>query len=343
MENESFNKTKAKHIRRRNKNMKITIESNKTLLDILDDKRKVLKLVTIIVVLVMTIFIGLAFITVSVKSVYPYNLIRVNTFGATTMKDESKEINYWLFNTAELWANSGIYVEKGDILTIRSSGKFNTAIHHMIDAAENNYQYTSGWSGPEGHPKDNDRDLYRAEYRICKSKVADALIMQVVPEGKNLIDDSLLTFSEKNKENIYFIGKECVDLHINNNGHLHFAVNDIVLTRDVINEMIKHNNSLIDNEINKNKKNNASDDISWNKYNSKFFHFGKTPNGTCKRDMNEMTYYRDSALYIHDSLYHYGENKNLYKSTKLYANTYYNVWFDDNVGSFLIVVERKKQ
>lgn len=234
--NNSRPRTRRSRKYHRNKDMKITIESNKTLLEILDDKRKVLKLLIIIVVLAMTIFIGLSFVTVSIKSVYPYNSIRVNAFGTTTMQDEDKEIHYWLFNTAELWANSGIYVEKGDKLTIRSSGKYNTAIHHLVNAADSN-KNNSDWIGPDGHEKDSDRDKLRAEFRIKPNQPVDAIIMQVRHDNKNKYSS------------IYYIGKECVDLRIHESGYLHFAVNDILLREDVIENMIKRNNSLIKNAI----------------------------------------------------------------------------------------------
>lgn len=362
----------------RNRNMKITIESNKTLLEILDDKRKVMKLLIIIVVLAMTIFIGLSFVTVSIKSVYPYNSIKVNAFGTTTMQDEDREIHYWLFNTAELWANSGIYVEKGDRLTIRSSGKFNTAIHHMVNAANSN-NYNSYWIEPDGHEKDSDRGKLRAEFRIEPDQPVDALIMQVIPYDsiqKSKIEiEKFLLHNDKNKDNIYFIGKEYVDLRIRESGYLHFAVNDIVLRKEVIEDMRKRNDSLIkdaiknqviDSILNKDSIKPKScwyslcrkidsieratkgrarkqdiyclldkdsikceiiskrvdsifshDEKMWRNFNAKFLDFGPYP-GQKKitKDTNEMTYYKDSG--------------------------YYNAWFDDNLGSFLIVIEHKK-
>ncbi|MBO4660358.1 MAG: hypothetical protein J5610_02740 [Prevotella sp.] len=49
------------------------------------------------------------------------------------MKSEDKEVIYWLLNTADVWANSGIHVEKGDELTIRASGLSHAGIHHLVD------------------------------------------------------------------------------------------------------------------------------------------------------------------------------------------------------------------
>lgn len=352
--NNSRPRTRRSRKYHRNGNMKITIESNKTLLDILDDKRKVLKLLIIIVVLAMTIFIGLSFITVSIKSVYPYNSIRVNAFGATTMQSEDREIHYWLFNTAELWANSGIHVKEGDRLTIRSSGKFNTAIHHMINAAESN-DFNIDWLGPEGGKSSQKRDEQRMDFRIFTKLPANALIMQVVPDTCNALSVSLITRNPRNKNDIYFIGKERVDLIVQKEGNLHFAVNDIVLTEDVINRMIKQNDDsigsrmmkLIDSIGSTKRKGDHGLDLkkwreinkesymdAWRMLNKEFLGFGPAPGqdkiwDTC----NEMTYYRDSIVKTH---------KKYHKTITDSVGTYYNAWFDDNVGSFLIVVERIK-
>lgn len=341
--NNSRPRTRRSRKYHRNRNMKITIESNKTLLEILDDKRKVMKLLIIIVVLAMTIFIGLSFVTVSIKSVYPYNSIMVNAFGTTTMQDEDKEIHYWLFNTAELWANSGIYVEKGDRLTIRSSGKFNTAIHHMIHAADSN-SYNFDWLGSEGSKSNKKRDEQRMDFRIFSKLPANALIMQVAPDDVSI--DSLITCKDENKKGIYFIGKERVDFIVPNEGYLRFAVNDIVLTEDVINKMIARNDSLIRDAIIKSLQDKSSikseimskqvdslfsDEETWRKFNKEFLDFGPAPKyNKLTKDTNEMTYYRDFHKKMYDE-----------KSTDS-VGTYYNAWFDDNVGSFLIAVEHIK-
>ena len=81
--------------------------------------------------------------------------------------------------------------------------------------------------------------------------------------------------------NIYYIGKERVDLRVNQDGYMHFAVNDIVVTTSVADVMIKNNE---------------------------------------KEGLNLK-----------------GDEMLDYKRWK-----YANVWYDDNIGSFLITIERKK-
>jgi hypothetical protein len=298
--------------------LKVEIVSNWSFLEILGDRKKVSKIIASLLILVVTIFIGLAFVTISIKRIYPYNDIKINSSGAITMQNENIEIIYWLFNTADLWSNSGIKVKKDDVLTIRASGKFHTAIHHLVKDTRSNKKLDDNWVGTDGDGKNNisTRDSLRKQYRIFADKAQDALIMQVIPENidKNSEEfEKYLSFTDgNNKDNFHFIGKERIDLRIHNNGILHFAVNDIVLTENVINKMIAENNSLID----KYAANHPKDTV-WVKLNDKFFKFGKYPcYVTATKDTNEMIYYREKK--------------------------YYNAWYDDNVGSFLIVIERKK-
>ena len=93
---------------------------------------------------------------------------------------EDTEISYWLFNTAELWANSGIEVKKGDVLTIRASGASHTAIHHLVEDAGSNKTLRDKWVGTGGtRPTGSTRDKYRREYRIARNLPEGILLMGV--------------------------------------------------------------------------------------------------------------------------------------------------------------------
>lgn len=310
----------------------IEITKYKSLHDILDSRLKVGCAIFSLLILTIATFVGIGIITITLKRMYPYNNIRTNALGATTMQNENKEITYWLFNTAELWANSGIKVNAGDVLTIRASGKSHTAIHHLVQDAADNLKLRDRWVGTSGdESKDSIRDQLRSKYRIFGGKNQDALIMQVVPdEGIDLSDkeknERYLTFEHpqiesngfidgikagdwvrKHKENFYYIGSEKVNLRINNAGILHFAVNDIVLTDNVILRMCAENDSLI----------KAKEYDKWESGNKRFFSFGQNPIfKTTTENCNEMTYYKQEK--------------------------YYNAWFDDNTGSFLIIIEQNK-
>lgn len=74
--------------------------------------------------------------------------------------------------------------------------------------------------------------------------------MQVIPGGiansgtvdvRHLTAFSLTEDGAHETNDLYLIGKERTELHINQDGILHFAVNDIVLTPDIIYEMVLDN------------------------------------------------------------------------------------------------------
>ena len=187
------------------------------------------------------LFTGIATVALAIKRLYPYSDITTNGLGATTIKSENSEVSYWLYNTAILWANSGIDVEKGNIITIRCSGKFNTAIHHLYDSAKENKEMQDEWIGPEGvqdDPMNHNGSYERRQYRIFPSLPTGALVMQVVRNNPfdTPKDDGA------NGDDFYFIGGERENIYINNPGTLYFSLNDIVFNtrtiRDLLSESI---------------------------------------------------------------------------------------------------------
>lgn len=188
------------------------------------------------------LFTGIATVALAIKRMYPYSDITTNGLGATTIKSEKSEVSYWLYNTAILWADSGISVEEGDIITIRSSGKFNTAIHHLYDSAKENKEMQDEWIGPEGvqdDPVNHNGSYERRQYRIFPSLPTGALVMQVV--RNNPFDSP--NDGDAREENFYFIGGERENIYINNPGTLYFSLNDIVFNdvtiRNLLDESVK--------------------------------------------------------------------------------------------------------
>lgn len=224
----------------------IDIKQYSTLLEILNDPKAMLKIICMLAVLVLTVFIGLAFTVIAIKRVYPYNEIRTNTFGATTMANEETELTYWLFNPAEPWACSGIEVQEGDVLTIRSSGQINTSIHHLVHAATYNVPPRYSWTDTDGGDRSPQT---RTDYRFYPKSNPDALIMQVKePDERSgrYLRPNLYDYSgDTDFSRYYYIGKERTDLRIRQSGTLHFAVNDIILTQPCIDEMICENEKRI--------------------------------------------------------------------------------------------------
>ncbi|MCR4665590.1 MAG: hypothetical protein K5660_09545 [Paludibacteraceae bacterium] len=234
----------------------IHIERWQDVVNILDDKKRVFLFAFIIIIIGLALFWGISIIIVQLKNSYTYSDITTNALGATQLRDEEKEISYFLFNTAELWANSGIQVKKGDIISVHASGRGNTAIHHLYDNAKNNKQSTDEFFGANGERvnPENDRNKLRSEYRIFPKLPQSALVMQVVNTDSKRKDIPLVP-RDGDPNNFYYIGAHCENIHINNDGWLYFAINDIVLDSATIVKMMLDNFvRILELEQEKNKK-----------------------------------------------------------------------------------------
>lgn len=250
--------------------MEIEINKYKNLVDALGDPVRVARMVLLIAAVTAIVAIGIIAIVCGIKRFYPYKSINSNPYGATIIQDEDNEIIYWLFNSADLWANSGIEVKEGDVISVRPSGAFHTAIHHLVEDANNNTKLRDPWSHSEGRGPLPESPLYerskaRAKYRIAPDLSRNTILMQVIPSkvgGKDgefdwrtetnntcYVDGQDYTSykvtdhcksglkTEKEKPDIYKIGLGKENIRIRTDGVLHFAVNDIALTPRVIKQM----------------------------------------------------------------------------------------------------------
>ena len=231
------------------KTITIDIVRHKRLFELLESPRSLWKVIASLFVIVIVLFVGLAFVVLVVKSFYPYNVIKTNTYGATIMQTEDKEVIYWLFNTAELWANSGIEVKKNERISIRASGAANTAIHYLVDAANEDRQPGFGWVGTEGFERKGGHNDFRDKYKLAPDEPFGVLLMQVIPYEhskkdigwyKNPDNDVYLDGLERGSlhTTISVISKERVDYVVPCDGVLHFAVNDVVMTDTVIRNIL---------------------------------------------------------------------------------------------------------
>lgn len=216
----------------------IEVSKYKSILKLLDDPKKTWRVLIAIFFIGVVLFTGIAVVASAIKKVYPYSDITTNALGATTIKSEKKEVSYWLYNTSQLWANSGISVNEGDVLTIRSSGQFYTAIHHLFDSAEKNLVLKDRWvgsGGEEDSPSNmSEGSFYRRKFRMFPNLPTGTLVMQVA--HNNPYD----TPREEgaNPEDFYFIGKERQNIYIKNPGTVYFSLNDIVLNKRTILELL---------------------------------------------------------------------------------------------------------
>lgn len=241
-----------------NKKMEIEINRYKQLVDALNNPRILAKVIIVVAIIVVLVFCGISMVSLMLKKFYPYKSISTMQSGATIIQNEDTEVIYWLFNSADLWANSGIKVEEGDVITVRASGAFHTAIHHAVEDARKNNTFRDDWIRPTGGRKFNvPRDEKRMNFRVMPHALDNVLLMQVIPDkyintGKGWLKwpksyvlgylDGGINVNEKNGKDtssvsIVIIGEEKRDIRIPHDGVLHFAVNDIVLTERKIEEM----------------------------------------------------------------------------------------------------------
>lgn len=316
--------------------MEIEINQYKHLVEAFNNPKSLAKIIIVVAIIICLVFLGISGVALIVKKFYPYNTLKSNKYGATVIQNEDGDVTYWLFNSADLWANSGIEVKKGETISIRTSGAFNTAVHRLVEAAREN-KVADKWLSPTGGMPSEGRetgirDDKRADHRISKTAGADfnVILMQVLPKGldklgcewykevykKKMFNHDSAWWSdhidggmpnEYSTANIYVIGQEQENIEIQEDGVLYFACNDIVLTPRKIDTMLKDTH-MVDTTF----KFNGKERIG--KLDTGKYRLGPHPTDPLK---TELEYYRDS--------------------------NYINAWYDDNVGSFLIVVERKNR
>lgn len=335
------------------KRVEVVIVRHKQLFNLLQSPRQLWRLMFSLFLVITVVFVGLFFVAMTVKHYYPYNKIITNEMGATIMQDEEKEVMYWLFNTANLWANSGIEVQPGDVLTIQVSGATHTAVHHIVDSAKSN-TVSEHWYLPEGDNTLAQKNIYKS-YHMAEQEPEGVFLMQVLSEdeAERLVDikrrvnssdaseeqmDSINALFRTIAEDLYVIGSERKALRIKKPGLLHFAVNDVVLTPDVIDRMLKQNYEQVKPKDGKawqdvkatlqnppadmSLRNEIFKDASQASFLEGGLQLGFSPEDTAQGHplyplVNELTYYRKKG--------------------------FFNAWYMDNVGSFLVVIERQKQ
>lgn len=347
--------------------VEIEIVRHRVLVELLRDPRSLWRLLLTMFLLLVVLFLGLSVVVFSIKKFYPYNAIETNLYGATTFEGENKDVTYWLFNTAELWANSGIEVRRGDVLTIRTSGAWHTAIHHLVTAADKNEVLPDSWVGSDGEDRNRSdkRWNYRARYRLSETNPDGVLLMEIIPhdsakimtnlsaEGRNQPFVKYVEDHASGSPSRYVIAKERINLLVKSDGLLHFAVNDIVLTRPKIKQMYLdfvnklEQDTLLDGwsaqEIRKwvdSWKVEKEDHLppapelmgkalpTFDKIKDCDYIYGRNAGPLYRRTGDTTTLFANSCL-NNELIYYYNEN-------------FLDAWYVDNVGSFLVVVERKR-
>jgi len=349
---------------------KVTLEivRHGWLFNLLQTPHNLWKLFNFLFALLIVLMVALGTAVIIIKQFFPYNTITTSLYGNTTLRSEDKDVTYWLFNTAELWANSGIEVKKGDVLTIRASGASHTAIHHLARDVEKNSALQTFWNDTRGASTRNDeeRDSYRRRFRIAPHENEGVLLMQVIPtkvNDKSLLAPYLDGHHDVSNECIYVIGKERQNLVIQQDGILYFAVNDVALTDEVIAKMLHETIKLINNDsLVRARGLNIPDHLITDVINTKSLDearkvLNRPENANIARLINkEEEYSLRHINKIIDDTYGFSgytvtsaADTTIAKHPLINELLYYkhkgftDAWYVDNLGSFLIVVERTKK
>lgn len=197
---------------------------------------KALRLIMVIAAAVVATTFVLHYSIVYIKEVLLYqNSISANANGALLPKKSlSREYGIYLFNTSELWANTGIAISKGDKIRLSVSGAFHSSVGDLyIDTKENTSAPQIRWIGQKlraeyASPlKRNQEHVPQAEKNsVCVKKDGDAylgaVLYAIVPE----YEPRDPYYSKYSKVWNPKMAKEGLTVK-DNSGVLHLTVNDI--------------------------------------------------------------------------------------------------------------------
>ena len=228
-----------------------------------------------------------------------------------------------------------------------------------MESAEDNKELTDKFTGSEGRERRLANDVFRAQFRLVDELTDGALLMCIYPETniKRSADvqaasnQSFRAYTETvSDHHLYEIGKEKRDFRITKKGVLHFAVNDIPLTRTNIKHIYE---VYVDSLARTFPEQMKKDDVDYIKDWIAGWNVGSetdtiqiTPriksidsdltNEWGRRGYPRLNYLfgqrpNNKAMLLNNELIYYF-NKN-----------FIDAWYVDNLGSLLIVVEKRKK
>lgn len=162
--------------------------------------------------------------------------LTVNRSGAIIpTKSCDTEQALFLFNTSDLWADTGIQVYRGDRIKISASGAFYSSIRDIEEAARTNQrpEYKT-WIGSAHRKQQDGKPPMPDSNAIKKDTYIGAILFQIQPDAQTCVSDwyrdSLRT--GEIYELTHEFGKK---FHpVARTGNLHFAINDIYLNDKII-------------------------------------------------------------------------------------------------------------
>lgn len=231
-----------------------------------------------------------------IKDVLLYeNHLIVNSEGAfTPHKALNCEYGLYLFNSSDVWANTGIQINEKDKIRINISGGYNTAVKRVIDAAANNTDSLFGWNyfhntdvlakemeqeiakqakekGPDSEKVrklklEKKDDEAARPFALSQEHAIGAALWAVFPEGEDIINNPLVRNQERKKAlKEWQVEDGRAFRRAGHSGYLYLAVNDLYFDNDeVMEDFYRKNPHLVntdslDSYINKRQNRNSFD------------------------------------------------------------------------------------
>lgn len=172
--------------------------------------------------------------------------VRINAQGAFIPTNScGREYALFMFNSADVWADTGIQLRCGDRIKISASGGFHSSISRLHDAARENYRPRYSWY--DSHTRDAGANIDGSGTENCIYTGPDAyfgsILYQIGPEAvecacENEAEEGSAIRQLSRRDGSAF--REVIE-----NGILRFTVNDIYLTDRVIERLERHNRMLV--------------------------------------------------------------------------------------------------
>lgn len=256
--------------------------------------------------------------------------------------------NYILLSASQLWLNTGIEVEKGEKYQFRVSGGVNTAAHKTFVNAYSDKKSAAVWTfypqDQMGMKETDDYDKYSSQTSrliVDKNSQFGNLLVCVFPNDYN-------SFSKVNLRNNaldsckYTLNKtlswnEYQEFTFNHSGIVYLIVNDWILEKDDFGDYEAY------------RQKTYADKINIYKILAKLLR-NITISDAERADLNSCKY---SSTHMANILYSfYGKPPNNIESYKEYEknkwtsiknDNYWNLWYEDNIGAYLIEIKKIKE
>jgi hypothetical protein len=202
-----------------------------------DNTKKLFHFVALFIALIMSIVFIVSLFVFFISDILLYkNSPKVNYAGAIVFERScNRQSILFLFNSADMWAETGIQLQKGDEIKISVSGGFNSDVFGLMTAAKNNKKLTYPWKSVRNKDNKKDKNL---DLCIYNNKNKDAYFGSVLYRIDSELGCNDYDATTKIKQ---VNPKEAEFEKVNHNGMLYLSVNDIYLTPPVIDSLCEIN------------------------------------------------------------------------------------------------------